>query len=48
METNSLIASEKGLQLVNDAIRKKEVSWKQTDKRFLETAEVSRATLSRL
>jgi WD40 repeat protein len=40
---NSLIASDKGLQLVNDAREKQ--GWQRTDKRFLAAAgEISRAT----
>ena len=43
---NSLIASEKGLQLVNDARDKQ--GWNRTDQRFLEAAgKISRATLNR-
>jgi WD40 repeat protein len=42
---NSLIASDKGLGLVNDARDKQ--GWQRTDKRFLEAAEISRATLNR-
>jgi WD40 repeat protein len=42
---NSLIASEKGLQQVNDAREKQ--GWHRTDRRFLEAAEISRATLNR-
>jgi predicted NACHT family NTPase len=43
---NSLIASDRGLQLVNDAREKQ--GWQRTDKRFLAAAgEISRATLNR-
>jgi WD40 repeat protein len=43
---NSLIASDKGLQLVNDAREKQ--GWNRSDKRFLETAgNISRAMLNR-
>jgi WD40 repeat protein len=42
---NSLIAADKGLQLVDDAREKQ--GWQRTDKRFLEAAEISRATLNR-
>jgi WD40 repeat protein len=43
---NSLIASDKGLQLVNDARDKQ--GWNRSDKRFLEAAgNISRATLNR-
>jgi WD40 repeat protein len=42
---NSLIASDRGLQLVNDAREKQ--GWNRTDQRFLETAQIARATLNR-
>jgi transcriptional regulator with XRE-family HTH domain len=42
---NSLSASEKGLRLVDDAREK--LGWNRTDRRLLEAAEVSRATLNR-
>jgi WD40 repeat protein len=42
---NSLIASDRGLQLVNDAREKQ--GWNRTDRRFLETAQIARATLNR-
>ncbi|WP_309728612.1 hypothetical protein [Chamaesiphon sp. OTE_75_metabat_556] len=42
---NSLIASDKGLQLVNDA--RKDKGWNRTDKRFLDAAGISKATLNR-
>jgi hypothetical protein len=42
---NSLTASDKGLQLVNDAREKQ--GWNRADRRLLETAKISRATLNR-
>jgi DNA-binding Xre family transcriptional regulator len=42
---NSHIASDRGLQLVNDARQDK--SWNRTDQRFLDAAEISKATLNR-
>jgi predicted NACHT family NTPase len=42
---NSHIASDKGLQLVNDARQDK--GWNRTDQRFLDAAEISKATLNR-
>jgi WD40 repeat protein len=43
---NSLIASDRGLQLVNEAREKQ--GWNRTDRRFLEAADIiSRATLNR-
>jgi predicted NACHT family NTPase len=42
---SSLIASDRGLQQVNDAREKQ--GWQRTDRRFLEAAEISRATLNR-
>jgi WD40 repeat protein len=42
---NSHIASDRGLQLVNDARQDK--GWNRTDQRFLDAAEISKATLNR-
>jgi hypothetical protein len=42
---NSHIASDKGLQLVNDA--REDKGWNRTDQRFLDEAKVSKATLNR-
>ncbi|PSB58219.1 NACHT and WD40 repeat domain-containing protein [Chamaesiphon polymorphus] len=41
----SLIASDKGLQLIDEGREKQ--GWHRNDKRFLEAAEISRATLNR-
>ncbi len=42
---NSLIASDKGLQLIDNAREKQ--GWNRSDRRLLEAAEISRATLNR-
>jgi transcriptional regulator with XRE-family HTH domain len=42
---NSHIASDKGLQLVNEAREK--IGWNRTDKSFLDAAGISKATLNR-